>query len=47
LWTITKLVEAVLARALSLDPHRSVAGNQDEARRKIEANKRSHGRLSA
>jgi hypothetical protein len=47
LWTITKLVEAVLGRVLGLNPHQSKAANQEEARRKIEANNRGEGRLSA
>jgi hypothetical protein len=47
LWTITKLVEAVMGRVLGPDPHRNVAANQEEARRKIEGNNRSEGRLSA
>ena len=47
LWTITKLVEAVLGRALGLDPHQNMAANLDEALRKIEANNRGEGRRSA
>jgi len=41
LWTVTKLVEAVLGLALGLNLH------QNEARRKIEANTRGEGRRSA
>jgi hypothetical protein len=47
LWTITKLVEAVLGRALGLNPHQNMAANSEGARRKIEANNRGEGRLSA
>jgi hypothetical protein len=47
LWAITKLVEAVLGRALGLDPHQNMAANLDEALRKIEANNRGEGRRSA
>ena len=47
IWTINKLVEAVIGRVLGLDPRRNMAANQEEARRKIEANNRSEGRLSA
>jgi hypothetical protein len=47
LWTITKPVEAVLGRVLGLDPRRNLAANQEEARRMIEGNNRSEGRLSA
>ena len=47
LWTISKLVEAVLGRVLGLDPQRNLAANQEEARRKIEANNRGEERLSA
>jgi hypothetical protein len=47
IWTLSKLVEAVLGRALGLDPQRNVAANSEEARRKIEANNRGGGRLSA
>jgi hypothetical protein len=47
LWTINKLVEAVIGRVLGLDPCQNMAANQEEARRKIEANNRSEGRLSA
>ena len=47
LWTITKLVEAVLGRALGLNPHQNMAANQEEVCRKIEANNRGQGRLPA
>ena len=47
LWTITKLVQAVIGRVLGLDPHKNVAANQVEACRKIEANNRQEGRRSA
>ena len=47
LWTITKLVQAVIGRVLGLDPRRNVAANQEEACRKIEANNRQEGRRSA
>jgi hypothetical protein len=47
LWTITKLVQAVIGRVLGLDPHKNVAANQEEACRKIEANNRGQGRLPA
>jgi hypothetical protein len=47
LWTINKLVQAVIGRVLGLDPHRNMAANQEEACRKIEANNRQEGRRSA
>ena len=47
LWTINKLVQAVIGRVLGLDPHKNVAANQEEACRKIEANNRGQGRLPA
>jgi hypothetical protein len=47
LWTITKLVEAVVGRVLGLDPQRNMAANSEDARRKIEANNRREGRRSA
>jgi hypothetical protein len=47
LWTITKLVEAVLGRALGLNPHQNMAANLEDALRKIEANNRGEGRRSA
>jgi hypothetical protein len=47
LWTITKLVGAVIGRVLGLDPRRNLAANQEEACRKIEANNRGQRRLSA
>ena len=47
LWTINKLVQAVIGRVLGLDPRRNLAANQEEACRKIEANNRGQGRLPA
>jgi hypothetical protein len=47
LWTITKLVEAVVGCVLGLDPQRNLAANAEDARRKIEANTRREGRRSA
>ena len=47
LWTISKLVEAVIGRVLGLDPQRNMAANSEDARRKIEANNRREGRRSA
>jgi len=47
LWTISKLVEAVVGRVLGLDPQRNMAANSEDARRKIEANNRREGRRSA
>ena len=47
LWTITRLVEAVIGRVLGLNPHQNMAANLEDACRKIEANNRSEGRLSA
>ena len=47
IWTITKLVQAVIGRVLGLDPRRNLAANQEEACRKIEANNRQEGRRSA
>jgi hypothetical protein len=47
LWTITKLVEAVLGRVLGLNPHQNMAANLEEALQKIAANNRGEGRLSA
>ena len=47
IWTINKLVQAVIGRVLGLDPHKNVAANQEEACRKIEANNRQEGRRSA
>jgi hypothetical protein len=47
LWTINKLVQAVIGRVLGLDPRRNLAANQEEACRKIEANNRQEGRRSA
>ena len=47
LWTINKLVQAVIGRVLGLDPRRNLAANQEEACRKIEANNRHEGRRSA
>ncbi len=43
IWTITRLVEAVLG----LNPHQNMAANLEDACRKIEANNRNEGRLSA
>ena len=47
LWTINKLVEAVIGRVLGLNPHQNMAANSEDARRKIEANNRREGRRSA
>jgi hypothetical protein len=47
IWTINKLVQAVIGRVLGLDPRRNAAANQEEACRKIEANNRQEGRRSA
>ena len=47
IWTISKLVEAVIGRVLGLDPQRNMAANSEDARRKIEANNRREGRRSA
>jgi hypothetical protein len=47
LWTVNKLVQAVIGRVLGLDPLRSMAANQEEVCRKIEANNRGQGRLPA
>jgi len=47
IWTINKLVQAVIGRVLGLDPRRNMAANQEEACRKIEANNRQEGRRSA
>ena len=47
LWTINKLVEAVIGRVLGLNPHQNMAANSEDARRKIEANNRKEGRRSA
>jgi hypothetical protein len=47
LWTVNKLVQAVIGRVLGLDPRKNVAANQEEACRKIEANNRQEGRRSA
>ena len=47
LWTINKLLQAVIGRVLGLDPRKNVAANQEEACRKIEANNRHEGRRSA
>ena len=47
IWTVNKLVQAVIGRVLGLDPHRNVAANQEEACRKSEANNRQEGRRSA
>ena len=47
LWTINKLLQAVIGRVLGLDPRKNVAANQEEACRKIEANNRGQGRLPA
>jgi hypothetical protein len=47
LWTISRLVEAVLGRVLGLNPQQNMAANSEDARRKIEANNRQEGRRSA
>jgi hypothetical protein len=47
IWTVSKLVQAVIGRVLGLDPHRNIAANQEEACRKIEANNRGQARLPA
>jgi hypothetical protein len=47
LWTISKLVEAVLGRVLGLNPHQNMAANLEDALLKIEANNRNEGRRSA
>jgi hypothetical protein len=47
LWTINKLIEAVIGRVLGLNPQQNMAANKEDACRKIEANNRSKGRLSA
>ncbi len=47
IWTITRLVEAVIGRVLGLNPHQNMAANLEDACRKIEANNRSEGRKSA
>ena len=47
LWTITRLVEAVIGRVLGLNPQQNMAANSKDARRKIEANNRQEGRRSA
>lgn len=47
IWTINKLVEAVIGRVLGLNPHQNMAANQEDARRKIEGNNRREGRRSA
>ena len=47
IWTVSKLVQAVIGRVLGLDPHRNIAANQEEACRKIEANNRQKDRRSA
>ena len=47
LWTINKLLQAVIGRVLGLDPRKNVAANQEEACRKIEANNRGQARLPA
>jgi hypothetical protein len=43
LWTISRLVEAVLGRVLGLNPQQNMAANSEDARRKIEANHRNPG----
>ena len=43
IWTITRLVEAVIGRVLGLNPHQNMAANLEDACRKIEANNRSEG----
>ena len=47
LWTISRLVEAVIGRVLGLNPQQNMAANAEDARRKIEANNRQEGRRSA
>jgi hypothetical protein len=47
IWTVNKLVQAVIGRVLGLDPHKNVAANQEEACRMIEANNRGQGRIPA
>jgi hypothetical protein len=47
LWTITRLVEAVIGRVLGLNPQQNIAANSEDARRKIEANNQQKGRRSA
>jgi hypothetical protein len=47
LWTINKLIEAVIGRVLGLNPDENMAMNQEEACRMIEVNNRDKGRLSA
>ena len=47
LWTITRLVEAVIGRVLGLNPKQNMAANAEDARRKIEANNQQEGRRSA
>ena len=47
IWTVNKLVQAVIGRVLGLDPLKNMAANQEEACRKIEANNRGRGRLPA
>ena len=47
IWTVNKLIQAVIGGVLGLDPHKNVPANQEEACRKIEANNRQEGRRSA
>jgi hypothetical protein len=47
LWTINKLVEAVIGRVLGLNPHQNLAANSDDARQKTDTNNRRRDCLSA